>query len=323
MRHARSSAVTALGDLGPAVFDLVASATHAAVLVTDLEGRILLWNAACEEVFGWSAEEALGERARELIVPVNGRNQSAEIFAAIIAGEEWRGEFTCRRRDGSVVPVGVVDLPVMVDDEVRAVVSVIEDRTAIRQVELQRQALQALSDASAAAVVTVAGSTITSWNPAAQELFGWGHDEVVGRDVSTVVPEDRRDECARMLGALARGEGVQQYSTVRLHRDGTEIPVVIDMAPVHDPVTDRWLGVTTVRDGRDRDDALEAAREAERRIRAMMSSSNEVVALTDADGVVHGVSPSFASRGTEPAHVLGRIARELVGAGSPQGAPPL
>jgi diguanylate cyclase (GGDEF)-like protein/PAS domain S-box-containing protein len=311
-RVERGTRWSVLGGLAAPAADAAAEAVGDALVVTDREGTVLSWNASAEALFGWSAAEAEGQQLGELIGSTQSWPTDAEIRSAVLRGQVWRGELTCRRRNGEPIPVGVVDLPLEADGLVAGILSVIEDRTDRAVHERQRQALQALTDASTDAVVTVGGSTITSWNPAAAELFGWSADEVVGREVSVVVPEDLREECARMLTDLAAGTGVQQHETVRLHRDGTRIPVVVDMAAVLDPVSGGWLGVATVRDARGRDEALVAAREAERRIRALMRNSNEVVALTDAAGIVTGVSPSFAKRGSDPSVVLGQLGRSLI-----------
>ena len=73
---------------------------------------------------------------------------------------------------------------------------------------------------------------ITSWNPGAEGLYGHAADEVSGGSVSVIVPEDREEEMAGLLETVKRGERVEQYETVRLHRDGRRIHVSMTASPI-------------------------------------------------------------------------------------------
>src|SRR3989475_11876170 len=64
---------------------------------------------------------------------------------------------------------------------------------------------------------------ITTWNAGAERLYGYAAREVVGRPISIVTPEERRDELPEILDRLARGERGEHYETVRVTRDGGRI----------------------------------------------------------------------------------------------------
>jgi PAS domain S-box-containing protein len=75
---------------------------------------------------------------------------------------------------------------------------------------------------------------ITSWNPAAQRLFGYTAAEIVGRSISVLMPEERHDDMEAILGRIRRGERVEHYETVRISKDGRRIPVSLSVSPVKD-----------------------------------------------------------------------------------------
>jgi PAS domain S-box-containing protein len=75
------------------------------VIATDLEGKILYWNRAAEEIYGWSAEEALGRRLRDLTLSEELLDQAEEVVSELRVGRAWSGETLLRRKDGSYVPV--------------------------------------------------------------------------------------------------------------------------------------------------------------------------------------------------------------------------
>jgi diguanylate cyclase (GGDEF)-like protein/PAS domain S-box-containing protein len=76
-----------------------------AVIATDLEGNVLYWNRAAEEIYGWSSEEALGRSLRDLTVCEESLEKVEEVASELRAGRAWSGETVLRRKDGSHVPV--------------------------------------------------------------------------------------------------------------------------------------------------------------------------------------------------------------------------
>ena len=75
------------------------------IIATDLEGKVLYWNKAAEELYGWSSEEALGRRLRDLTVSEEPLDQAEVVASQLRAGRTWSGETLLRRKDGSYVSV--------------------------------------------------------------------------------------------------------------------------------------------------------------------------------------------------------------------------
>ncbi len=75
---------------------------------------------------------------------------------------------------------------------------------------------------------------ITSWNPAAERLFGYTAAEVIGKPVTTLFPPDRLEEELQFLSCTARGETVQRYETVRIHKNGSAVDVSVTLSPIVD-----------------------------------------------------------------------------------------
>jgi diguanylate cyclase (GGDEF)-like protein/PAS domain S-box-containing protein len=78
----------------------------AAVIVTDMSGRVLSWNSGAEELYGWTQSEAVARRLRELIVPGDGEPVE-EVLAGLRRESRWDGEFLARRKDSSTLTVYV------------------------------------------------------------------------------------------------------------------------------------------------------------------------------------------------------------------------
>lgn len=75
---------------------------------------------------------------------------------------------------------------------------------------------------------------VTSWNPAAEEIFGYSEDEMIGAPVAILIPADRLDEEAGILGKISRGERIRNYQTWRRRKNGEVFPVSVTVSPIRD-----------------------------------------------------------------------------------------
>jgi diguanylate cyclase (GGDEF)-like protein/PAS domain S-box-containing protein len=121
----------------------VLEAVGQSVIATDLEGKVLYWNRAAEEIYGWSSEEALGRSLGDLTVPKESLEKVEEVVSELRAGRTWSGEVLLRRKDGSYVPVFVTATPLFdARGDLAGMISVssdISERKALQE-ELERRA---------------------------------------------------------------------------------------------------------------------------------------------------------------------------------------
>src|SRR4051812_31428011 len=75
---------------------------------------------------------------------------------------------------------------------------------------------------------------VTSWNGAAERLYGWTSEEIVGREITLIVPPDPSARRGRLLDRVRAGQVVRQHETVRMAKDGQLIDVSISMSPIRD-----------------------------------------------------------------------------------------
>ncbi|MGH3010855.1 MAG: PAS domain-containing sensor histidine kinase [Gaiellaceae bacterium] len=99
----------------------------------------------------------------------------------------------------------------------------------------QEERLQALIDSSPLALVEFGLDTrIRLWNPAAERIFGWSREEILGRRGLPLAPPSKRAEAAELFARVRAGQSVNDYETVRQRKDGTLVEVSIASAPVRD-----------------------------------------------------------------------------------------
>ena len=135
---------------------------------------------------------------------------------------------------------------------------------------------------------------ITSWNEAAERLFGYAPEEIVGRSVSLLIPPDRPDEEAQILARLQRGEGVSHFETVRRRKDGRLIEVSLTVSPIRDG-NGRIVGASKIaRDITERKGAEARLRDSEERFQQLAENIGEIFWIWDREQrrVVY-VSPAY------------------------------
>lgn len=136
------------------------------------------------------------------------------------------------------------------------------------------QPLPFIADASARLAAIVESSddaiidktldgTITDWNRAAELLYGYSAEEIIGRSASLLMPPDSEPEFEALLERIRRGESVTRHDTVRLHKDGTRLEVSLSISPIRD-AAGLVIGASTIgRDVGERRRAEAALRESE------------------------------------------------------------
>jgi PAS domain S-box-containing protein len=97
--------------------------------------------------------------------------------------------------------------------------------------ELSRLAQVVLSTQDAVLSKDLAG-IVTSWNPAAQRLYGYSPEEAIGEHISFLIPADHANEEQEILARIRRGERVETYETERIRKDGARIDVSLTISPI-------------------------------------------------------------------------------------------
>jgi two-component system, OmpR family, sensor histidine kinase VicK len=145
-------------------------------------------------------------------------------------------------------------------------------------------------------------SVVTTWNPAAQRLYGYSEEEVVGRNISFLLPPDRLNELNAVLGRVAGGADAQHYETKRVHKDGSLIDVAMTVSPIRD-LSGTIVGTSTIqRNITQRKKTETVAAE----MAAIVDSSNDAIIGMTLDGLI-----TTWNRGAE--HIYGYAAKAMVG----------
>lgn len=214
----------------------VVGSSDDAIISKDLDGTILSWNAAAERIFGFTADEAIGQSIR-LIIPADRQAEEDDVLRRVRRGEAIEHFETIRRRkDGAMVAISLTVSPIRaLTGEVIGASKIARDVTTNQRLQRDAFRLAAIVQSSDDAIVGKdLDGIVTSWNAAAEKIFGFSAEEMVGRSIRLLIPADLELEEDEVLARIRSGNRVDHYKTIRLTKDGTRIPVSLTVSPIRD-----------------------------------------------------------------------------------------
>ncbi len=210
--------------------------TNDAVLLVDDAFRCTYANPASTELLGHAPDALLGAQLHELLgCGLEEDDPSCVIQAALAAGRDVHSaRGVMRQRDGQWIPVATSTATLVVEGALAGAVLVVRDASQQMQLEheLVERALlyrEVVSAAPDPFFGVLADGSVTSWNAAAEEVFGHTAAQAIGRDaIELLIPERHRDGAGAMLRGLVEPETddprpVRRMQTRALHRDGREL----------------------------------------------------------------------------------------------------
>jgi PAS domain S-box-containing protein len=207
-----------------------------AIVSKDLSGVIQSWNRSAERIFGFTAEEAIGQSIR-IIVPEDRLPEEDEFLAQVKRGQGVSHVETVRqRKDKSCVHVSVTVSPIHDESgEIIGASKIARDLTERIAGDLVARRLTAVVDSSDDAIVSKdLDSTIRSWNRAAERMFGYTAQEAIGKSIRMIIPDELQSEEDGVLARIRAGQSVEHFETARQRKDGTRIHISLTVSPIRD-----------------------------------------------------------------------------------------
>jgi PAS domain S-box-containing protein len=242
----------------------VVSSSDDPIISKDLDGTVQTWNAAAERLFGYAASEMIGQSIRK-IIPRERYREEDEVLAKVRAGIIV-DHFETQRcaKGGQIIDVSLTVSPIR-DWHGR----VIGASKIARDITEQKRSGAAamhfaamIASADDAIVGKDLNGIVQSWNPAAERLFGYTAEEMIGQSITTIIPKERLDEETYVLGRIRDGQSVEHFETVRQTKDGRPVDISLTVSPIRD-AADRIVGASKIaRDIREHKRLLDERRTA-------------------------------------------------------------
>lgn len=236
-----------------------------AVIATRLDGTVEFWNQGAERLYGWTAEEALGQNIRDLSVPDIGQDVAEDIMTAIRAGGSWTGGFLVRRKDGKMFPALVTDSGIYRDGELIGIVGI--------SINIGRTVLPLLERSTDAALLLRSDAVVTYASPAVRQLFGWDDEALLGNSIVPLIHPDDRHDLAGFLGRVVSVAGAHPPVELRVRQSALSEDYVWAEAALTNLLDDPEVrGVVCNLRPSTRRRAFEAAEERARQLQTALDS---------------------------------------------------
>jgi PAS domain S-box-containing protein len=167
-------------------------------------------------------------------------------------------------------------------------VNMLVDISEHQRAEQASHRLAAIVETSADAIISKdLNGVIATWNKGAERLFGYLEQEAVGKPITMLIPEQHRDEEARILDRIRSGERIDHFETVRRRKDGTQVSISLTVSPITDDAG-RIVGASKIArditEQKRREEQIGLlAREADHRTKNLLALAQATVHLTNGE----------------------------------------
>jgi PAS domain S-box-containing protein len=203
------------------------------VCFVDREACTLSVNERMAVMLGYTVEEVVGRPFSAFVFPED-MHRAQEHIGRSLQGMSEQFALRFRRKDDSVLDVLASSCP-MHDEtkDIAGVLGMFTDLSERKQAEVDRLRLAAIVEYSDDAIISkTLDGIITSWNQAAQRMFGYSSQETVGRSITIIIPDELREEERMILSKLRNGERIDHFETVRMRKDGSRLDISLTISPI-------------------------------------------------------------------------------------------
>jgi len=287
-------------------FEDLLQAVPDALVGMDQKGVIRFVDRQTESLFGYDRDQLVG-RCINTLVPESLWQIYAEHRQDYFTDPRARStgldlELSGRHQDGTRFPINI-SLSHIDTGDVLLVITAVRDVTQQQQAVKNAQLIAAIVESSADAIISGSlNGVVTSWNPAAERMYGYESAEIIGKPAAFLTPKDRAGEVEAILEQIKIGQRVEHFETTRVRRDGTVFPVSLTVSPIRDENGTIFGTSAMHRDLTDQKEALAVAQ----RMAAIVESSNDAIVSRTLNGVVTSWNPAAA-------RMFGYSSQEMIG----------
>lgn len=207
------------------------------ISIVDADQHVHFLNQMGQQLVGLYGDEEVQQTMLFDYFPPEEQGRVAnDIFPLLLQNGSWDGEVVFRHfQTGKHIPVlwNIFLLRHEKTGKIQHYACIAHDIRERKQRERELARMAAIVAFSNDAIIgkTLAGE-ITSWNQAAERMYGYTAAEVVGKHITTIFPQDRLGEFGEFVARLTRGERIERYQTQRVRKDGHRIDVSITISPI-------------------------------------------------------------------------------------------
>jgi PAS domain S-box-containing protein len=273
-------------------FEQLLEAVPDALVGMDQKGVIRFVNRQTESLFGFDRDQLVGQPI-ETLVPeplwqIYAQNRDDFFADPRTRSSGLELELVGLQQDGTEFPINISISQIDTGDVllvITAVADVTKREVAVRNAQLIAAIVDASDDAISASTLS---GIITTWNPAAERMYGYSAKEMIGRPASLLSPDDLAGELDSVLARIKDGEAVEHLETTLARKDGSLVPVSMTVSPIRDEEGSAVGACAIHRDVTEQKGALALAR----RMAAIVEYSDDAILGRTIDGIITSWNPA-------------------------------
>ncbi len=260
-------------------FKIIFDNSSLGIALVSTQGRWVKVNTAICEMLGYSEKELLVKDFQDITYPDEvARDVGAMKKMLIGEMKNYQVEKRYINKKGEVLWVSLhVNLARDERNQPLYFVSEIEDISERKKIDSRNQILTAIVESSQDAIFSKdLTGIILFWNKGAENLYQYNQKEIVGKKVDILLPEDRKDEFAKILDKIKKGERIEHFDTVRIKKDGNKLSVSLTVSPILNKQGE-IIGASSI--ARDITNQIERTKELEKMNRLMVGRELKMIEL--------------------------------------------
>lgn len=204
-----------------------------AIISKDLSGKILSWNRGAEKLYGYTAEEAVGQPIT-LLAAADRDTETTEILNKVKEGMYVEQYETFRKhKDGTLLDIDLTVSPIYGEDgSVIGAAATARDVSERRRNELRAAQLASIVESSGDAIISIGqDGKVMSWNQGATKLFGYTAKEMIGQSTSRLSPAEEQEDTSDLQKSLMHGDSVTLDTQIKT-KSGRLMDTSLTLSPI-------------------------------------------------------------------------------------------
>jgi diguanylate cyclase (GGDEF)-like protein/PAS domain S-box-containing protein len=274
----------------------VVESCEEAIITSAPSGVILSWNHGAEAIYGYSAGEVIGKPFFMIIAPERKESAGRIIGQMLRGAPPLKDQGVGLRKDGSKVYVTVTTWPIRNSaGEATAICTIVRDVSVHHEAEKNRALLASVVESSGDLILAFnLDGTFASWNSGAERMTGYTSEEILGKNVSILIPPGREKELPKYLGIIRDGCTVSPVDVVIQRKDGSEIDVSLTLSSIRNAEGAVSGAAAIARDISQRKQSERALQEAGKKYRDIFEGALEGFYQTTPEGKSLAANPALA-----------------------------
>lgn len=216
-----------------------------AIFIADAAtGMLIDANRKAQEMVGWGLEE-IRHMHQSALHPREDQEHYARLFRDHVDARSGTGEEEVVHRNGRRIPV-LISAKVLDLDGRQIIQGIFHDITERKEAEAVQAMLAAIVQSSDDAIIGEdLEGRITSWNAGAERIYGYSAEEVIGREVSELLPAGDTSANREIIRRIRQGERLEQVETVRIRKGGDPVLISLSISSIRD-ARGRIIGIANI-----------------------------------------------------------------------------